>query len=264
VVASNAFWAIVSGGSIGMPWKNYFLNAMGWYIVFAGFTILYFFFGNWWALQAERERAMRSDTLAREARLQMLRYQLNPHFLFNALGTIRSVLYEDVGRADRLVTELSDFLRYTLVEEDRLEVKLGQELDTIQNYLTIQQMRFEEKLETTICAGEEARAWTIPAFLIHPLVENAIKYGMRTSTLPLRVSVDARVVDGALRVAVVNSGRLVDGRADGLENGAGIGLKNVRLHLEHFFPERHAFTLEERGGEVHAVLTVEPEHEHAG
>lgn len=244
---------------------GYVGGAFAWYIVFAAFTLLYYLIANWSELQAERERAIRAATLAREARLQMLRYQLNPHFLFNALGTIRSVLYADVARAERLVSELTDFLRYTLVEEERLEVTLGQELDTIRNYLSIQQMRFEEKLQTCITVDEEARSWTIPAFLVHPLVENAVKHGMRTSAMPLRVAVEASVRAGALRVDVSNTGSLrhPDGRGAPLGGDTGIGLKNVRLHLEHFFPDRHTFALEERDGQVHATLVIRPEHIHA-
>ena len=243
----------------------YMGGAFAWYIVFAAFTLLYYLIASWSELQAARERAIRAATLAREARLQMLRYQLNPHFLFNALGTIRSVLYADVSRAERLVSELTDFLRYTLVEGEQLEVTLGQELDTIQNYLSIQQMRFEEKLQTRISADEAARSWTIPAFLVHPLVENAVKHGMRTSAMPLRVAVEACVRAGELQVDVSNTGSLRQATARGGPFGGdtGIGLKNVRMHLEHFFPDRHAFALQERDGEVHATLILRPEHVHA-
>lgn len=247
------------------PPPEYVGGAFAWYIVFASFTLLYFLISIWSELQAERERALRAATLAREARLQMLRYQLNPHFLFNALGTIRSVLYADVTRAERLVTELTEFLRYSLVQEERLEVTLGQELDTIQNYLSIQQMRFEEKLRTYIVADEAARSWTIPAFLVHPLVENAVKHGMRTSAMPLSVGLEACVQDGSLVVDVSNTGSLrhSPGRMLPLGGDTGIGLKNVRMQLEHFFPDRHTFTLEERDGIVHASLIIRPEPVHA-
>ena len=242
--------------------RDYLSGTMNWYIVFAGLTLLFFLMGIWWELEDERKRALQSAMLAREARLQTLRYQLNPEFLFSALGSLREVMVEDRTRADRLVTDLSAFLRSSLVEEDRLEVKLGRELETIRNYLSIQQMRLRDRLQVSIRADDAARERTVPAFVVQTLVENAVKHGLRTSPARLRVSLDASVMDGVLRIDVANTGRLAgaEGAPGEVGPAAAGGLRNVRLHLEHCYPGRHEFQLAGRAGVVHATVMIEPEH----
>jgi len=209
-------------------------------------------------LEDERERSLRATALASQAQLQMLRYQINPHFLFNALNSLRALIDEDKGRARQMVTELSELFRYSLLNARAEDVPLADELDAIESYLAIQKIRFEERLDVTMEVDDGARATRLPGFLIHPLVENAVKYGMETSGMPLTIAVKAGRSNGCLRVEVVNSGRWREPAAppSATCTGTGTGLANVRARLEQLFPGRHSLEVGESDGRVKAVLEL--------
>ena len=223
-----------------------------------------------WRRSQEREReATEARRLAQEAQLQMLAYQLNPHFLFNALTSIRAMIDEDRARARQMVTQLAAFLRHSLVERPLQTTTLAAELDALQGYLAIEQIRFEERLAIETHVDPAAEQCAIPAFLIHPLLENAIKHGAREAgDGPLRVRLDATVAGGVLRVEVRNTGSLAAGAPDaphrggdlGLTdlapNGAGIGVRNVRERLARLFPGDHRFDLTDGDGWVRAVVEL--------
>lgn len=226
-----------------------------------------------WRRSQEREReATEARRLAQEAQLQMLAYQLNPHFLFNALTSIRAMIDEDRGRARQMVTQLAAFLRHALIERPLQTTTLAAELEALRGYLAIEQIRFEERLAIETHVDPAAESCAIPAFLIHPLLENAIKHGARDAgDGPLRVRLDARVAGDLLRVEVWNTGSLAAGSANGGHrggdlgftdlapngtNGAGIGVRNVRERLIRLFPGRHRFDLTDENGWVRAVVEL--------
>jgi LytS/YehU family sensor histidine kinase len=185
----------------------------------------------------------------------MLRYQVNPHFFFNSLNSIRALIDESPERAREMVTQLSELFRYSLLDET--ETSLGDELGAIRNYLAIQKIRFEDKLEVVYEIETSAEAVRLPSFLIHPLVENAVKYGLHTSPPPLRIVVRAGVRDGVLGVEVKNTGRLANGaRLDGPVLGTGTGLHNIGERLRQRYSGRHSFDLGEADGWVTARLEI--------
>jgi sensor histidine kinase YesM len=229
-----------------------------------------------WRRSQEREReAVEARRLAQEARLQMLAYQLNPHFLFNALTSIRAMIDEDGARARQMVTQLAAFLRHALVERALQTTTLAAELEALRGYLAIEQIRFEARLAIETRVEPDAESCAIPAFLIHPLLENAIKHGARERDGgPLRVRLEARMVAdrAVLRVEVWNTGRLAAGGSNGGgsggdpglaeavprngPDGAGIGVRNVRERLARLFPGRHRFELSEEGAWVRALVEL--------
>jgi len=204
----------------------------------------------WRDWEDEKDRARKAAALVQRARLQLLRYQLNPHFLFNALNSVRALIQEDRKHAKEMITELSEFLRYSLIHRDHTDVPLREELDAIRHYLSIEKKRFEDKLQVKFNIDHEAEEYPILSFLIHPLVENAIKYGMKTSAMPLKIGIDAALQHGDLRVAVTNSGSWLSPLDDSARNleGTGTGLSNVRSRLENAYPGRHRFTVEQSDG----------------
>ncbi|WP_224246087.1 sensor histidine kinase [Hyalangium gracile] len=213
-------------------------------------------------LEAERERALRALSLASESRWQMLRYQVNPHFLFNALNSIRALVDEDPGRARNMITELAEFFRYSLLETQARDVPLGDELRAVRSYLAIQRIRFEERLSVTFDVEPHAEEVRLPGFLIHPLVENAVKHGLDARKGPLELRIRAARVGNGLEVEVSNTGSLRPSPRDSTEvkgrvEGTGTGLTNIRERLAHAFPGRHRFELREDGGWVRATLSVE-------
>lgn len=209
-----------------------------------------------------------SQLLTQEARLQMLAYQLNPHFLFNALNSLRAMIDEDRTRARHMVTELSEFLRYALVHRPLEHTTLAEELQAIESYLAIEKIRFEDRLAVAFDVDRTVTGTGVPAFLMHPLVENALRHGQGGSPdHPVHVRLGARNEADRLVLEVWNSGTLgptsVAGRGAALvpsdadrNAGTGIGLANVRARLDALFPGQHRFTLTEVDGGVLARIEL--------
>jgi two-component sensor histidine kinase len=228
--------------------------------VLASFSLIYFAVDYWRQMAEQREKAREATALAHQAQLQMLRYQLNPHFLFNALNSIRAMIVEDRDRARQMVTELADFLRYSL-DGNEQESTIGDEIQAMQNYLAIQRIRFEERLDANVRVDPAAEGVVVPCFLIHPLVENAVKYGMQTSKMPLRIEVEVSREGPRLGIRVSNTGRLLDGSEDRVlrspREGTRTGLRNIVQRLGLVFPERHTFKLSESDGWVRAEIQLQ-------
>jgi hypothetical protein len=237
-------------------WETYSKGVINKAPVLLAWSALYLGLKHWQDLQAERERTLEATTLATEAQLEMLRYQLQPHFLFNALNSLRALIAEDPARARAMVTELADFLRYSLLSPGTAEVALGEEVASIRRYLALERVRYEERLQVAFDVEPGAEARRVPSFLLHPLAENAVKYGIRTSPGPLRVSVAARTEGSKLVVEVANTGRWCDPMSDPVLNGLGVGLENVRQRLARLYPGRHRFSVAQDDGWVRARIEI--------
>ncbi|MCP4676622.1 MAG: hypothetical protein GY854_14135 [Deltaproteobacteria bacterium] len=211
--------------------------------------------------EQERERVLRLEKLATEARMELLRGQLHPHFFFNSLNSAISLIDEDPDAAQRFLTRLSSLLRDTLTSKTTRRVPLNRELEFVRRYVEIEKVRFEEKLvfEEEIMPG--AGAQIIPSLIVQPLVENAIKHGMLTSGMPLRVELHARLEGARLEISVSNTGRIETKKevsvAAGEESGCGIGITNLRERLASELPGRHEFSLREDNGWVRASLFID-------
>src|SRR5688500_1549382 len=226
------------------------------------------------ALREQREQALRAVAAARDAQLRMLAYQLNPHFLFNTLNSIRALINEDRQRARDMVTALSGYLRYALVERPLHVALLEEEVASVRGYLAIEQVRFEERLDARMEIEPAALRCEVPAFLLNPLVENAVKHGAAGAAgAPLVLRVEARLVDpDRLRLVVENTGRWAGGRSPALDAGGsrtapvagegndtrpgGVGLANVRARLSMLYPAEHRIDVEEKDGRVRVVLEL--------
>lgn len=188
-----------------------------------------------WMAQAATARAQELDRARRElaeARLARLADQVQPHFLFNTLNLISSVMYEDVPRADRLLCQLADLLRQTLAAQQRAEHTLGEELALVRPFLDLMQARFgPERLVVQIEADEAARACRLPALLLLAPVENAVKHDVARHRGRVTVSVVARCVGGRLHLSVSNHGDTPVPEAAPDPDG-GLGLRNLRERLQ--------------------------------
>lgn len=218
-----------------------------------GWSALYLGVKNWLAWQKERENALQANFLADKAQLEVLRYQLNPHFLFNALNSIRASVDEDSNRAKQMITQLSEFLRHSLLSAEKKEIPLQEELEAVKNYLAIEKIRFEEKLEVEYDVDEKAEDFSVPCLLLNPLVENAVKHGLQTSPKPLRIKVSAKMEGKKLTVEVANTGKLNDLHNS---NGTKIGLKNVRERLEKLYGDKSSFEIKQDGEIVRARIQI--------
>jgi LytS/YehU family sensor histidine kinase len=213
----------------------------------------------WRAWEAERTRALEASALATHAQLEVLRYQLNPHFLFNALNSIRASIDEDASRAKRMITELAEFLRYSLLGSSAEPIPLRDEVAAIESYLAIEKIRFENRLQVSIAIEPAGEAALVPPFLVHPLVENAIKHGMDRDHLPLCIELRASCAADSLRIEVANSGRWPESGARARDHRARVGLDNVRQRLARAFPGRAHLEIGERDGWIRAVIEIQRE-----
>lgn len=228
---------------------DYTLTLLAWSALYLGL--------RWWQeLQDERERALEAAALAQQAQLDALRYQLNPHFLFNGLNSIRALIDEDAGRARRMITALSEFLRYPLTSAAGSGVPLATEIEALRNYLAIEEIRFEDRLHVTLDISREAETAAIPSFLLHPLVENAITHGFSTPVRTLSIRVTACVRDGQLWLDVINSGHWKPTHDTADRRGTGTGLRNVQSRLAAIAPRAHHFSIEQQGDDVIVRLSL--------
>ena len=245
-------------------WETYSKAVVNKTPVLLAWSALYLGLKHRQDLLAERERALRATALAKEAQLEMLRYQLQPHFLFNALNSLRALIAEDPAKAREMVTELSGFLRYSLLPVGTADVGLGDEIASIRRYLALEQVRYEERLQVGFEVEPAAESRRVPSFLLHPLAENAVKYGIRTSPVPLRLLISARTRGPKLLIEIANTGRWCGDRGTGnggefgqlLDDGAGVGLANVRERLERLYPGRHHFEVGQEDGWVRARIEI--------
>ena len=184
-------------------------------------------------LAIAREAASRAEAAASAASLAALRYQLNPHFLFNTLNAISSLIVtKEYPTADAMLAKLSEFLRATLSAEPDALLPLEDELATLQHYLEIESVRFGERLAVEFVCPPSLNSALVPGFLLQPLIENAIKYALAPSAVPVTIKVEASCSDGKLIVAVEDDGT---GRGSDTRPGTGLGIANVRQRLETLY-----------------------------
>ncbi|MFZ5495047.1 MAG: MASE1 domain-containing protein [Verrucomicrobiota bacterium] len=204
---------------------------------------------------AEKVAAQLSEE---KARLEVLRYQLNPHFLYNSLNSIYGLLFENARDAGEMVLRLSDFCRTTLTGAADDLPTLRAEIDALRIYLDVEKVRWGDKLQIEFDIAPEAEAVRLPPFLLLPLVENAIKYGSRTSPDVLRLKIRAQPVGRTLHIEVANTGMWLQPEVT-RPDSTGIGLENLRQRLRRYYPGAHAFSTDASEGWVIAWLEIPTE-----
>jgi LytS/YehU family sensor histidine kinase len=204
----------------------------------AAWGFLYLGIKYWLALQDERERAIRAETAAAEARLGALQHQLNPHFLFNTLNAISTLVAERRNdAASEMLARLGDLLRTTLRRDSAPYVALGDELSYVERYLDIERVRFTDRLEIRLDIAEEAYRARVPFLILQPLVENAITHGIAPLTPGGTIALEGRRNGEWLELTITNSAPVA---APSSTNGTGIGIANVRERLRAAYGDRHA------------------------
>lgn len=204
-------------------------------------------------MELNREIRRKESALQRERRerLEKLRYQFNPHFLFNALTSIRGAILKDRDAARNMVSQLSEFCRMALSGERMSILCVDEEIETVRHYLVMEQMRLGDYLSLAITVEPAAEKAKLPAFILNPLVENAVKYGSRTS--PDALAVEVRVTlsaAGRLQVTICNTGSWVDPETADENESTGTGLKNVRERLEQCYGDTFRFDVDANHGRV--------------
>lgn len=255
---TTLIYAYMDKGSIIFSFEQFITVVANWLLFFFGSSILFYFI-YYHRKSAEQELQLtHTQALANEARLMMLRYQINPHFLFNTLNTIQSVIQTDQERAKIMVGELSEFFRYTLSKDDQNFVSLNEEINAVKNYLSIQKERFGEFLDISYEIGPGVYNLKIPFFIIQPLVENAVKYGFTSCNNILKLLIKIEIIENDVKILVRNSGVLKDDNSIGLPDqlSTKTGIENIKKRLALLYPDSHKFSLYEENGFVNAVVTL--------
>lgn len=186
-----------------------------------------------------------------QAQLQVLKMQLNPHFLFNTLHAISSLMHEDVEAADNMVTGLSDLLRMSLENVNEQEITLQREMEFLHSYLEIQQTRFRDRLTVRMDIPPASLDALVPNMILQPLVENAVIHGIASRSLAGEICIRAQRDNGILRLEIADNGKGMPGNVSGLPQG-GLGLANTTARLGQLYGDTYRFKIEKSvdGGTV--------------
>lgn len=248
---------IVSGSEVPQTeawsddyWAFFYLSLINVYAVFLIWSVLYYVFKYFENYREARYQNLEAQTQLKDAMMLNLRNQLNPHFLFNALNSIRSLTLTDAIKARTAITLLSDLLRYSLNSEQKNFVTLKEELDVVKDYLELEKIRFGNRLSFNIEANEQTLNAQVPPLAVMTLVENAIKHGIGKLKQGGSVTVNAQRDNGNVVVEVSNSGTFSP-------NGAGgIGLANTRQRLNILYNQNAAFDISQQNDLVAARLQI--------
>ncbi|MDB5701739.1 MAG: sensor histidine kinase [Sphingomonadales bacterium] len=211
-------------------------------LLLGAWSALYYGINFFLIAEDQRVQLLKLEGAASSAQLAMLRYQLNPHFLFNTLNSISTlVLLKQTDRANAMLSRLSSFLRYTLVNEPQFQVTLDQEFETLKLYLDIEKMRFEERLRATFDLDPMAARARIPSLLLQPLVENGIKYAVTPMEEGAEIAVTARLVGERVQITVSDTGPGLNDGGVRPSYSTGVGLANIRDRLAQAYGPDHRF-----------------------
>ena len=235
-------------------WKEFNYWYFGSLSIFLSWTVLYYAIKYYQLLTFEHQKLLEESALTREehlgrvqaessarhAQLLMLRYQLNPHFLFNTLNAINALVkLNENHKAQEMIQQLSNFLRHTLEQDATQDVTLTRELETLSLYLNIEKTRFEDRLNLQFFIEPQAKQALVPSLILQPIVENSMKYAISVSEEGGSVSISARVKGDQLELEVSDSGPGI--KPGEFTQGRGIGLRNTSDRLATLYPDSYSF-----------------------
>lgn len=246
-IANNALVLLLAVHWAAVPaydWHRLFGGLDGCWLALIAFCAIHAVVDHYQALEAERARVREALALARDAELRALRYQLHPHFLFNTLNAISTMVAEQQSlNANRMLARLADLLRSTLERGEVDEISLAEELALTQHYLDIEKIRLGERLELEVRVGADLLQAAVPALLLQPLVENAIRHGIAPRAVGGRLELQVERAGERLQVRLHNNG-VTAPADDEVTSRPAIGLQNVRERLARLYGSAHEFDVE--------------------
>jgi len=219
-------------------------------------STLYFGIKYWMRLNEEKLKSEKAERMIATANLQMLRYQINPHFLFNSLNSVIGLIDENKKNAKEFINALAEFYRYSLSKKNSLSEPFEEELNSVKYYLHIEKMRFEDNLDVAYEIDPKTLDISVPSFILNPLIENAIKYSMQTCKPPIQLKIQAFFDEENFVIAVTNSGKWIENVStkDNTENG--VGIENVKKRLENTYKGKSNLEFNCSNTEVSAKITI--------
>ena len=222
---------------------------ISWFGIFLVWTVLYSMIQSLRRASRFEAETLRLEVLAKDAELRALQAQVNPHFFFNSLNSVRALIFENREAAADMVDQLAALMRHALQSSEHDTVPLAEEWQAVQAYLAIEAIRFEERLRVTLAIGAGLDGVRIPPMALQTLVENAVKHGVEPSLAGSDISIRATRHNGLVRIAVSNTGVL---RTQ--SGSTRVGLNNARKRLALALGPAATLDLDQHGGSVHAVL----------
>ena len=239
------YWEIYRHGARPDDWLKYVRDTPVAFYVMLSWSGLYFGIKYYQTLQLEKQKSLTATNKAHEAQLKMLRYQLNPHFLFNTLNAISTlVLINEADTANKMVTRLSDFLRYSLYKDPINKVPLEQEVYAARLYLEIEKVRFSERLAVKFDLEAGTEKALVPSLILQPLIENAIKYAVASQVDGGEIAITARKFGHDLLLEVADNGpgmTITNGLPKSSDSG--VGLVNTKERLSALYDDNFALVL---------------------
>ncbi|NCA77423.1 MAG: hypothetical protein EOM90_13910 [Alphaproteobacteria bacterium] len=253
---SYPFWSEqIRAKYISFSWMDHVMESFQYLLTMLVWGAVYYIVFLFERIVSQEVKAQQAEALAMESRFRMLQNQLNPHFLFNSLNSIRALIFENQQKAADLVTDLSGFLRYNLQQSASFTIPLEEEIDALKTYLSIEQKRYEDDLRISVDMESGTEGFRVIPNLLLPLVDNAVKHGIQTSAMPLDVTVTARMNGKNLHLEVTNSGSW--NTRNGI--GEGVGLKNVEERLQNLYGNAFLMQVIREENRVRVVLEI-PDH----
>lgn len=236
IVDRKISWGV--GGTAGLV-ANVFIFTIGWTLLYVTITTT--------------RNALQDRLALREAQLRALEGQVNPHFLFNCLNTIRGMISENPAQAQDMVTRLANIFRYNLQQHREHTVPLSQEIEIVSDYLALEAIRFEDRLRVSISIDPAAAHALIPGMLLQTLVENALKHGLSKLPEGGQLTIQASMVQGELMLRIENSGSIAESDS---KNSTRLGLRNARERLRLLYGDRASLSLTNGNGCVAATVLI--------
>ncbi|WNC70464.1 histidine kinase [Thalassotalea psychrophila] len=265
IVKNITYWEIYKHG-----WKPdsiwyYSQNTLWSFYIILSWSGLYFGIKYYQMLQQERQKVLSANNMANQAQLKMLRYQLNPHFLFNTLNAISTlVLINDNKTANGMVTKLSDFLRYSLDMDPMKKVTLSQEVKAVNLYLEIEKVRFEERLRVTFEVQNNCQNALVPSMLFQPIVENAIKYAIAVKENGGTIAIKVSRFANDLQLEIADDGPGTEIINGNLHRENGVGLVNTKDRLSALYDNNYSIVVSDNiptGVKINIRIPFQLEHD---
>jgi signal transduction histidine kinase len=274
-ILASVLWSAVSFGYMYLvlqyPWTSklspvpaFFVTTVNGALVLGGWFCVYFVYHTFERLRHMQVEQLRLAASVKEAELRALKSQVNPHFLFNSLNSLRALIDEDAPKARESVTRLANMLRYSLQSGQQETVPLEEEIRIVEDYLALELIRHEDRLRVRWAVSDDARARPVPPMLLQTLVENAVKYGISTRREGGEVVISARVEADNLHIGVTNPGEVAtpaSAAAARAGSSTGVGLRNASERLQLLFGDKARLTLAvETAGTVtaHVFIPLKP------
>jgi two-component system, LytTR family, sensor kinase len=244
VIKNLNYWEIYKHGYKPDFWLYYMQNSVWSFYIILSWSGLYFGIKYYQMLQKAKQNVLHANTVAHQAQLKMLRYQLNPHFLFNTLNAISTlILVNENKTANAMVTRLSEFLRYSLDKDPMKKVTLTSEIQALGYYLDIEKVRFEERLQVVYNISDDCNNALVPSMILQPLAENAIKYAIAVQEQGGIITINVSHFGNDLLIEMADSGPGAKIEQDNFFREKGVGLVNTRERLQALYQDKFSLVV---------------------